>query len=85
VWAWLRALLDVILGLPPCRLRVIVVNLKSDPDNALEGVLWSARGDWYVLRNGALVNPNADPDKRRIPAEGELVIHRGNIAYLQVF
>src|SRR5580765_7732241 len=39
----------------PPRLIDVLVNLKHDPDSALRGVLWSARGGWVVLRSAKLI------------------------------
>lgn len=69
-WQW---------GQPPCMLRTVIVNLKDDPPTAIRGVLWSTRGSWWTLRNGT-VKTSADEQQ----AEGELVVHRSNIAYVQV-
>lgn len=65
---------------PPCLLRVVLVSLVSDPDLALRGVLWRSRGAWLVLKDGELVKPHGEPTK----VDGELVIHRSNVAFLQV-
>jgi len=61
-------------------LRTVIVNLKADPDTALRGVLWSTRGPWLTLRNPAILKAGAEPTS----ADGELVVHRDNIAFLQV-
>ena len=65
---------------PPCVLRSVILNLKDDPSVALSGVLWSVRGPWFTLRNGAVLKAGEAPT----PADGELVIHRDNIAFVQV-
>lgn len=66
---------------PPCLLRSVLVNLKHDADSALRGVLWQARGPWLVLRDVTAIKAGAAPT----PVDGEVVIHRENVAFLQVF
>jgi len=56
------------------------VNLVSDDETAIKGVLWTSRGSWLVLRDCALVKGGAAP----LPMDGEVVIHRSNVAFLQV-
>ena len=70
-WAWWR---------PPCVLRSVLVNLKHDPESALRGVLWESRGPWFVLRDVTALKPNASPTL----VDGDVVIHRDNVAFLQV-
>jgi hypothetical protein len=64
---------------PPCLLRTVIVNLKSDADTALRGVLWRARGPWLVLRDVSLLHASAKP----APVDGEVIVHRDNIAFVQ--
>lgn len=64
---------------PPFLLRKITVYRIDDPDTALEGVLWRSRGPWFVLRNAAIVKAGT-----ALAADGEIVIHRANIAFVQV-
>ena len=64
---------------PPCLLRLVIVNLKSDDTTAIRGVLWASRGPWLTLRSAALVKPTGAPT----PIDGEVVIHRDNVAFLQ--
>jgi len=72
--------LALLLGQPPCILRSVIVNLKDDSSTALKGALWSSRGPWLTLRNVSLLKPNAAP----IPMDGDAVVHRSNIAFIQV-
>jgi hypothetical protein len=53
----------------------------SDDDTAIKGVLWRTRGAWLVLRDCSLVKAGAAP----LPMDGEIVIHRTNVAFLQAF
>ena len=64
---------------PPCLLRGVVVTLKSDNETAFKGVLWRSRGSWLVLRDVSVLKGT-----ERILVPGELVIHRANLAYIQV-
>lgn len=74
LWSWLA------FWRPPCVLRVVLVTLVSDKDTAIQGVLWRSRGAWLVIRDAALVQSRSAPMK----ADGEIVIHRDNVAFLQV-
>lgn len=65
---------------PPCLLRRCIVNLKDDQTTALEGVLWSSRGAWLTLRDVSALKVNGSAK----PMDGEVVIHRSNVAFLQV-
>jgi len=62
-------------------LRSVLVNLVSDRDSALRGVLWQSRGPWLVLRDVSVIKPSAAP----LAVDGDVVIHRNNVAFLQVF
>lgn len=65
---------------PPCLLRLCIVNTVSDPDAALRCIVWSGRGAWLVLRQVAILKGNQAP----APIDGEVVIHRANVAFIQV-
>ena len=65
---------------PPCLLRAVLLTLVSDKDTAIQGVLWRSRGAWLVLRDASLVQSRSAPLK----VDGEIVIHRNNVAFLQV-
>ena len=58
--------------------RSVVVNL--DTDRAFRGVLWARRGRLLVLRSAVLLEPGADP----APVDGEVVIERGRVEFIQV-
>jgi hypothetical protein len=65
---------------PPCLLRSVVVNLKGE-DSAVQGLLWGMRGPWLVIRQPTLVRAgHADA----MTTDGEVVIHRENISFIQV-
>lgn len=66
---------------PPCLLRSVLVNFVHDHDSALRGVLWQSRGPWLVLRDVTAIKPNQPPTI----VDGDVVIHRSNVAFLQVF
>lgn len=74
MWSWLT-------GAPPCVLRSVLVNLVTDRDTALRGVLWQSRGPWLVLRDASLIKPGDSP----LVIDGDVVIHRSNVAFIQVF
>ncbi|PYR30333.1 MAG: hypothetical protein DMF90_27915 [Acidobacteria bacterium] len=65
---------------PPCLRRVVLVSLVSDKDTAIRGVLWESRGVWFTVRNAAAIKARAAP----LPMDGEVVIHRANVAFFQV-
>jgi hypothetical protein len=69
-WLWWR---------PPCLLRVVIVNVKDDPTTALRGVLFSSRGPWLTLKDVTLLKPQVTQ-----PMDGEVVVHRDNVAFIQV-
>ena len=65
---------------PPCLWRQVIVNLKDDPTTAIRGVLWSTRGPWLTVRNAEALKAGMAPSVM----DGEVVIHRSNVAFLQV-
>jgi hypothetical protein len=66
---------------PPCLLRVVIVNLRSDDREAIRGVLWSMRGPWLTVRQATLLREGS-ADATTV--DGEIIVHRDNIAFLQV-
>lgn len=72
--AWRRDALP-----PPCLRRTVVINLKDDPETALHGVLWAVEGPWLTLRRASVLKAGEPPT----PADGELIVHRGNVSFLQ--
>lgn len=56
----------------------VLVNTRTD--KAFRGVLWAKRGPLLVLRDVELLEAGA----REIPFDGELVIERGNVDFVQV-
>jgi hypothetical protein len=61
-------------------LRAVIVNRVDDPAEALQGVLWQNRGAWLTLREVSLLRPNTEPAR----IDGEVVIHRDKVAFIQV-
>jgi hypothetical protein len=57
-----------------------VVNLISDNETAISGVLWQQRGAWLVLRKVELLRPNHPP----LAVDGEVLIDRANVSFIQV-
>ena len=65
-------------GLPRRRRRAIV-NLASE-DGALEGLLWSRRGAWLVLKDARLLRPNGEA----LVIDGETLIDKARVVFIQV-
>ncbi len=55
----------------------VIVNLKTD--KAFRGILWSQHGDLLVLRNVTLLDRGQET-----PVDGEVVVERSNVDFLQV-
>jgi hypothetical protein len=53
---------------------------SEDDKTHLHGTLWRSRGPWLVLRDVSLIRARKPP----IPTDGEVVIHRANVSFLQV-
>lgn len=64
--------------LPPYVLRSVVVNFRDDVP-PIGGVVWSSRGGFLTLKQATL-----DPAGRRTPIDGEVVIERDKLAFVQV-
>jgi hypothetical protein len=65
---------------PPCLLRRVIVNFTHNPDEAIEGVLFSSRGGWLTLKDATALHAGREPAK--LPSD--VVVHRSQIAFLQV-
>jgi len=65
---------------PPALLRSVIVNRKHDPETAIKGVLWSARGPWLMFKDCALLKSGGPPT----PIDGDVVLHRDTVDFLQV-
>jgi hypothetical protein len=61
-------------------LQRVIVNLTFNPNEALQGVLWSQRGGWLTLRDVSALTSGQPPTK----IDGDVVIHVDRIAYMQV-
>jgi len=57
--------------------RPAVVTLRSGV--AFQGLVWSVEGDLMVLREAAIVTPDGPT-----PADGEVVLERSQVDYVQV-
>jgi len=64
----------------PRRRRRCIVNLVGDGSDTIEGVLWNRRGPWIVLKDARLLRPNGEV----IPADGDVLIDRAQVAFIQV-
>jgi hypothetical protein len=65
---------------PPCLLRTVIVNAVAPADISFRGVLWQSRGAWLTLKDAAALQEN----KPAAPIDGDFVIHRSNVAFMQV-
>lgn len=63
---------------PPCLLRQVIVNLTNG--EAVEGLLWQSRGPWLIIKHPRGLKAGAPP----LPMEGEAVIHRSTVTFMQV-
>ena len=59
-------------------LRRVIVNTKTD--RAFRGVLWQKRRGYLVLRNAEMLKPRGET----VTVDGEVVIDRGNVDFMQV-
>lgn len=59
--------------------RRVLVNL--DTGRTFSGVLWCKTGDWLVLRNAEMIARG----EAGVPVEGEVVIERGRVEFVQAF
>jgi hypothetical protein len=66
---------------PPALHRRVIVNFTHDATEAFEGVLWSYRWGWLTLKDVSALKAGAAA-ATKIP--GEVVLHRSQLAYLQV-
>jgi hypothetical protein len=65
---------------PPCFRQRVIVNLTHTTSEALQGVLWSSRGGWIVLRDVSALTVGQEPTR----VDGEVVLHQSKVAYFQV-
>lgn len=72
------ALINRVAGWRTAVSERVLVNLKSG--QAVDGVLWTRRGRFTVLRDAQLLEPGAEP----VRLDGEVVVDRGEIAFTQV-
>lgn len=72
-WLWR------LLGRIPCWRREVLLNLTDDK-TAVRGVLWQVQGRWFVLRRAELVLAGKAP----VPMDGEVVIERAKVFFIQV-
>jgi hypothetical protein len=54
--------------------------MTYNPNEALQGVLWSWRGGWLVLREVEALSAGVPPTK----VDGDVVMHSSKVAYFQV-
>ena len=58
--------------------RRVIVNTKTD--RAFRGVLWRKAWGYLVLRDAEMLKGRAET----VPMDGEVVIERGNVDFIQV-
>jgi hypothetical protein len=63
---------------PPCVLRRVIVHFTHN-ENSLRAVLWQSRGPWLTFRDVVLIRP----DLSEKPLDGDAVIHRDVVLFLQ--
>jgi len=61
----------------PC-VKQVIVNTKTE--KAFRGVLWRQTGEYLVLRSAELLKPRGEVTA----VDGEVVIYRGNVDFIQV-
>jgi hypothetical protein len=70
---------------PPCLRRLVIVNCLAPAPGieatVIRGILWEARAQWLVLKNAEALALNQPPK----PLDGEIVIPRANVDFLQVY
>lgn len=74
MWSWL------FWWRPPSLLRRVIVNLKHNESEAVEGLLWQSRGPWLILRDATALKA----DRPAVAIVGEIHIERENVAFMQV-
>jgi hypothetical protein len=73
------ALLVIEVWSLPRRRHRVLVNMAHD-EGTIEGLLWQRRGCWLVLKDARLMRGPGDP----LPVDGEVLIDKGRVAFLQV-
>ena len=58
--------------------RTVVINTKTE--RAFRGVLWRAGWRYMVLRNVEMIGPGREVT----PVDGEVVVERNNVDFIQV-
>ncbi len=71
-------ILAALVILHPLRLRRRVLVVLLD-DSGVAGILWGRRGPYLVLRSASIVSSGES-----VPADGEVVLHRSQVRYVQV-
>jgi hypothetical protein len=57
----------------------VIVNLRHSESEAIEGILWRARGSWLILRDCSALKAGRDATK----IVGEVHVPRENVAFLE--
>jgi hypothetical protein len=64
----------------PISRRPVLINFVHQEHGAVRGVLFSRRAEYFCLKNAALVQS----DGSLVPIDGDVLIHRAQIVFLQV-
>jgi hypothetical protein len=65
---------------PPAMLQTVIVNMTTERDAALRGVLWRTRGDWLVLREVTMLMKAG----AATTVDGEVLVHQRTVSFIQV-
>lgn len=64
----------------PTRRKGLVCLKDSAGGHSLRGVLWQMGRRYLILRNAEMVRPGQEP----VPMDGEVVVPRENVLFIQV-
>lgn len=64
----------------PAILKEVIINLTYDHEVAYQGVLFACNGAWLTFKSVSVLRGREQP----APMDGDMVVHREQIAFLQV-
>ena len=64
----------------PRRRRRCLVNLR-DAEGTIEGVLWTRRGAWLILKDARFLRQTGEA----VAVDGDVLVDRAQVAFIQVF
>jgi hypothetical protein len=68
-----------LIGRVPCIRRQVIVNF-TDGRTAIRGVLFGESGSWLTLKQAAMLSQTT----AAVPMDGDVVVHRSQVLFLQV-